>query len=88
MGTRMPFGLDKQTLTITPREGTAAPPLWLDSVETALLGRAQIERAPDGLRVTMFGRREIVDERIARALSSALGDEAETLVEVRAEVAV
>ncbi len=78
----MPFGLDKQTLTIAPRPGRAAPPLWIESVESALLGRAQTERSDDGLLLTMFGRSEVVYERITRILTSALGDGWAPLLEV------
>jgi hypothetical protein len=88
MGARMPFGLDRQTLRIAPRTGCSAPPLWIESVEAALLGRAQTERTGDGLRLTMFGRREVVDRRISAALASALGEEAGALIEVRTEVSV
>jgi hypothetical protein len=52
-------------------------------VETALLGRAQVERTSDGLELTMFGRPEIVAQRIQTALTSALGEGWEPALEVR-----
>ena len=70
----MPFGLEKQTLTITARDERTAPPLWIAKLETALLGRAQIEHAEHRLQLVMFGRPEVVMERVRRALSSALGE--------------
>ncbi|HXD58938.1 MAG TPA: hypothetical protein VN606_13515 [Thermoleophilaceae bacterium] len=80
----MPFGLNKQTLTIAPRPGGAVPPFWVDMVETALLGRAQIERTEEGLELTLFGRPEVVAERVCAALTSALGEGWEPSLEVRA----
>ena len=65
-----------------PRPGRAAPPLWIESVESALLGRAQTERSDDGLLLTMFGRSEVVYDRITRILTSALGDGWAPLLEV------
>jgi hypothetical protein len=79
----MPFGLHKQTLTIAPRPGGAAAPFWVDMVETALLGRAQFERTDDGLELTMFGRPEVVAQRIHTALTSALGEGWEPALVVR-----
>jgi len=79
----MPFGLNKQTLTIAPRPGGAVPPFWVDMVETALLGRAQIERTEEGLELTLFGRPEVVEERVRAALTSALGEGWEPSLEVR-----
>jgi len=79
----MPFGLHKQMLTIAPRPGGAAPPFWVDMVETALLGRAQFERTDDGLELTMFGRPEVVAQRIQNALTSALGEGWEPALEVQ-----
>jgi hypothetical protein len=84
----MPFGLDKQILTITPRDERDVPTLWIAKVETALLGRAQIERGEHRLQLTMFGRPEVVAERVRRALSSALGDGCEALFEIRREPAL
>jgi hypothetical protein len=78
----MPFGLHKQTLTIAPRNGSA-PAFWIDQVETALLGRAQVERVESGLELTMFGRTDVVAERVRRALTSALGEGWEPALEVR-----
>jgi pimeloyl-ACP methyl ester carboxylesterase len=80
---RMPFGLNKQTLTIVARDDSDLPPLWVEKVEAALLGRAQMERSDDGLELTMFGRPEVVAKRIASALTSALGDEWQPALEVR-----
>jgi hypothetical protein len=79
----MPFGLHKQILTIAPRPGGSAPPFWVDMVETALLGRAQIERTDDGLELTLFGRTEVVEGRVHAALTSALGGGWEPALEVR-----
>jgi|1185.fasta_scaffold13448_4 hypothetical protein len=77
----MPFGLNKQTITIAPRAG-AAPAFWMDQVEMALLGRAQVERVETGLELTMFGRPDVVAERVRRALTSALGPGWEPALEV------
>ena len=79
----MPFGLNKQTLTIAALDDSDLPPLWVEKVEAALLGRAQIERSDDGLELTMFGRPEVVAKRIETALTSALGDGWEPALEVR-----
>jgi hypothetical protein len=79
----MPFGLNKQVVTIAARAGGGAPPLWVESVETALLGRAQVERIRDGLELTMFGRPDVVAKRIHTALKSALGDAWEAALEIR-----
>jgi hypothetical protein len=84
----MPFGLHKQTLTIAPRAGGRVPPFWVDMVETALLGRAQIERTEDGLELTLFGRPEVVEGRACAALTSALGEGWEAGLEVRGAVVV
>jgi hypothetical protein len=83
----MPFGLNKQTLTIAARDHAALPPLWMERVETALMGRAQMERSEDGLELTMFGRPEVVAKRIQVALTSALGDVWEPALEVRTTTA-
>ena len=72
---QMPFGLEKQQLTITPREEDAVPALWIPKLEAALLGRAQIEHAEHRLQLVMFGRPEVVIERVRRALTSALGED-------------
>jgi hypothetical protein len=77
----MPFGLHKQTIVIAPREG-GAPAFWMDHVEIALLGRAQVERLEEGLELTMFGRPDVVAERVQRALTSALGPGWEPALEV------
>jgi hypothetical protein len=79
----MPFGLNKQTLMIAPRPGRAAPPFWVDMVETALLGRAQTERTEQGLELTLFGRPDVVEGRVRAALTSALGDGWEPALAVR-----
>lgn len=84
----MPFGLEKQLLTITPHDERDLPSLWIAKVETALLGRAQIEHAEHRLQLVMFGRPEIVLERVRRALSSALGEGWEPHFEIRREAAV
>jgi hypothetical protein len=84
----VPFGLEKQTLTITPRDERSVPPLWLPKLETALLGRAQIEHAEHRLKLVMFGRPEVVLERLRRALNSALGEGWEPHFEIRCEAAV
>jgi hypothetical protein len=79
----MPFGLHKQTLKIAARPGVAAPAFWIDQVETALLGRAQMERLEGGLELTLFGRPEVVTQRVCAALTSALGEGWEPSLEVR-----
>ena len=79
----MPFGLNKQTLTIAPREDAGVSPGWVAHLETALLGRAQIERIDIGLEVTMFGKPEVVRKRLSRALRSALGEGSEALFVIR-----
>jgi hypothetical protein len=84
----MPFGLDRQLLTIVPRDEQALPPLWAARIETALLGRAQIERGEHQLRITMYGTRDVVHHRLTRALASALGDGWEPLLYISVEPVV